>query len=404
MECLRSSVPLLERGSFLRPHSDEEGAGQHPAPPPCPPAGPPPPHHLVDVTRPPARFIGHAPRSHYPHSTPPANRRSRSAAPARPLPRLTLRCCRRPVNRSRVGVTGRPMGGRRWRAGRAALVIAAVARGARGPRQRRGERGARRVPRAVWGGGRGTEGRRAVVGRSGMPPGLGCARVLRAGQGRAGRLPEFYRAAGAPLAAFCTCLELYCFMLCFRKRVCINVLLGFYSQISKRLRSQPFWQITAVYSFSLKTFRLRTDNCRRAVTVMFCAWTMAVNDSVNILNSAYLAVEYIDSFLPDNPLQQPFKNAWNYMLDNYTKFQIATWGSLLVHEASYFLLCVPGFIFQFIPYMQKYKIQPVRQSSGLHTDLPRNVRSRARGCWWFPFHMPVFASVTANSMEGTEEN
>uniref|UniRef100_A0A8C9FDL6 Methylsterol monooxygenase 1 n=1 Tax=Pavo cristatus TaxID=9049 RepID=A0A8C9FDL6_PAVCR len=85
---------------------------------------------------------------------------------------------------------------------------------------------------------------------------------------------------------------------------------------------------------------------------------MAMNDSVNILNSAYLAVEYIDSFLPDNPLQQPFKNAWNYMLDNYTKFQIATWGSLLVHEASYFLLCVPGFIFQFIPYMQKYKIQP----------------------------------------------
>lgn len=87
---------------------------------------------------------------------------------------------------------------------------------------------------------------------------------------------------------------------------------------------------------------------------------MAVNDSINILNSAYLAVEYIDSFLPDNPLQQPFKNAWNYMLDNYTKFQIATWGSLIVHEASYFLLCVPGFVFQFIPYMQKYKIQQVR--------------------------------------------
>ncbi|NXT51019.1 MSMO1 monooxygenase, partial [Pluvianellus socialis] len=84
---------------------------------------------------------------------------------------------------------------------------------------------------------------------------------------------------------------------------------------------------------------------------------MAMNDSINILNSAYLAVEYIDSFLPDNPLQQPFKNAWNYMLDNYTKFQIATWGSLIVHEVSYFLLCVPGFVFQFIPYMQKYKIQ-----------------------------------------------
>uniref|UniRef100_A0A8D0GEJ0 Methylsterol monooxygenase 1 n=1 Tax=Sphenodon punctatus TaxID=8508 RepID=A0A8D0GEJ0_SPHPU len=80
---------------------------------------------------------------------------------------------------------------------------------------------------------------------------------------------------------------------------------------------------------------------------------MALNDSINILNSAYLAVEYIDSFLPENPLQQPFKNAWNYMLDNYTKFQIATWGSLIVHELAYFLLCFPGFVFQFIPYMQK---------------------------------------------------
>lgn len=88
---------------------------------------------------------------------------------------------------------------------------------------------------------------------------------------------------------------------------------------------------------------------------------MAVNEGTTILNSAYLAVEYIDSFLPDNPLQQPFKDAWNYMLDHYTEFQIATWGSLLVHEISYFLLCLPGFVFQFIPYMQKYKIQQVRQ-------------------------------------------
>lgn len=103
---------------------------------------------------------------------------------------------------------------------------------------------------------------------------------------------------------------------------------------------------------------------------------MAMNDSINILSSAYLAVEYIDSFLPDNPLQQPFKNAWNYMLDNYTKFQIATWGSLLVHEVSYFLLCVPGFIFQFIPYMQKYKIQQVRESYEVYTDLSLNISGR----------------------------
>lgn len=86
---------------------------------------------------------------------------------------------------------------------------------------------------------------------------------------------------------------------------------------------------------------------------------MATNKSVDIFSSALLAVEYLDSMLPENPLQEPFKNAWGYMLDNYTKFQIATWGSLIVHEAIYFLFSLPGFLFQFIPYMRKYKIQKV---------------------------------------------
>lgn len=142
------------------------------------------------------------------------------------------------------------------------------------------------------------------------------------------------------------------------------------------------WRLIFVYWIFLKICRLLTDNYRRTVIVMFYDWTMAMNDSVNILNSAYLAVEYIDSFLPDNPLQQPFKNAWNYMLDNYTKFQIATWGSLIVHEVSYFLLCVPGFIFQFIPYMQKYKIQQVREGCELYTDLSLNTSGRAYN--WYP--------------------
>uniref|UniRef100_A0A670Z6H9 Fatty acid hydroxylase domain-containing protein n=1 Tax=Pseudonaja textilis TaxID=8673 RepID=A0A670Z6H9_PSETE len=79
-----------------------------------------------------------------------------------------------------------------------------------------------------------------------------------------------------------------------------------------------------------------------------------------ILHSAYLAVEYIDSLLPENPLQEPFKNAWTYMLDNYTKYQLAVWGSLLAHEFFFFLICLPGFVFQFIPYMKKYKIQQDR--------------------------------------------
>ena len=84
---------------------------------------------------------------------------------------------------------------------------------------------------------------------------------------------------------------------------------------------------------------------------------MATNESISIFSSASLAVEYVDSLLPENPLQEPFKNAWNYMLNNYTKFQIATWGSLVFHEVLYFLFCLPGFLFQFIPFMKKYKIQ-----------------------------------------------
>lgn len=86
---------------------------------------------------------------------------------------------------------------------------------------------------------------------------------------------------------------------------------------------------------------------------------MEVNGTATILSSAYLAVEFVDSVLPDNPLQEPLKDAWNHMLQNYSKFQIATWGSLIVHELIYFLFCLPGFIFQFLPFMQKYKIQSV---------------------------------------------
>lgn len=94
---------------------------------------------------------------------------------------------------------------------------------------------------------------------------------------------------------------------------------------------------------------------------------MEVNSSANILASAYLAVEYVDAVLPQNPFQPSLKNAWGYMLDNYTKFQIATWGSLFVHEFIYFLFCLPGFLFQFLPFMQKYKIQQV--SCDLWCDL-----------------------------------
>jgi len=51
------------------------------------------------------------------------------------------------------------------------------------------------------------------------------------------------------------------------------------------------------------------------------------------------------------------------MLQNYTKFQIATWGSLLVHEFVYFGLCVPAFLFQFMPFMRRFKIQQNRSEN-----------------------------------------
>lgn len=84
-----------------------------------------------------------------------------------------------------------------------------------------------------------------------------------------------------------------------------------------------------------------------------------MNSTADILSSAYLAVEFVDSLLPQNPLQEPVKQAWTHMLQNYSKFQIATWGSLIVHELVYFLFCLPGFMFQFMPFMQRYKIQQV---------------------------------------------
>uniref|UniRef100_A0A8C4RAU0 Methylsterol monooxygenase 1 n=1 Tax=Eptatretus burgeri TaxID=7764 RepID=A0A8C4RAU0_EPTBU len=61
--------------------------------------------------------------------------------------------------------------------------------------------------------------------------------------------------------------------------------------------------------------------------------------------------------LPSNPLQEPARLAWTAMLNRYSHFQIATWGSLLIHEVAYFTICLPGFLAQFIPAMRKYKIQ-----------------------------------------------
>ncbi|XP_078580558.1 methylsterol monooxygenase 1-like [Branchiostoma floridae x Branchiostoma japonicum] len=78
---------------------------------------------------------------------------------------------------------------------------------------------------------------------------------------------------------------------------------------------------------------------------------MDVNDSM--ITTMRLVADYV----PQNPLSGPFEASWRSMTEHYTEYQIATWGSLFFHEVTYFLICLPGFLYQFLPFMQKYKIQ-----------------------------------------------
>jgi len=61
---------------------------------------------------------------------------------------------------------------------------------------------------------------------------------------------------------------------------------------------------------------------------------MAVNDSLIATSrlSSIKAVEDALDFLPDNPFRDPFAGVWMYMMNHFTKFQIATYGSFIVHE------------------------------------------------------------------------
>ena len=43
-------------------------------------------------------------------------------------------------------------------------------------------------------------------------------------------------------------------------------------------------------------------------------------------------LEAVLEWFPENPVIEHLEVAWNHMIENYSKFQIATWGSLLVHE------------------------------------------------------------------------
>ena len=54
----------------------------------------------------------------------------------------------------------------------------------------------------------------------------------------------------------------------------------------------------------------------------------------DVLSSSQITsqVENVLELLPSNPLSDPVERTWVYVTDNYTKLQIAIYGSFIVHE------------------------------------------------------------------------
>ena len=53
---------------------------------------------------------------------------------------------------------------------------------------------------------------------------------------------------------------------------------------------------------------------------------MDINSTVNAFASFY------DHVVPGNPALPYFELGWRYMTENYSKFAIATYGTILIHE------------------------------------------------------------------------
>ncbi|KAF6020402.1 MSMO1 [Bugula neritina] len=82
-----------------------------------------------------------------------------------------------------------------------------------------------------------------------------------------------------------------------------------------------------------------------------------MNTTSNTAEAIAETLYKLTELVPQNPLTSHLENYWQLMTDNYTKFQITTWGSLIAHEIAYFGICLPAFLFQFIPCLQRFKIQ-----------------------------------------------
>ncbi len=58
-------------------------------------------------------------------------------------------------------------------------------------------------------------------------------------------------------------------------------------------------------------------------------------DNSTVIETGGLATQYIEGLLthcPDNPLSEPFGKIWMSLNARYTNFQLATFGSIIMHE------------------------------------------------------------------------
>jgi len=60
------------------------------------------------------------------------------------------------------------------------------------------------------------------------------------------------------------------------------------------------------------------------------------------------------------------QRGWNYLISNYDEGTLITTGTLVAHEIFYFASFLPFLIADFIPALQKYKVQPQKQNTWPH--------------------------------------
>ena len=57
-------------------------------------------------------------------------------------------------------------------------------------------------------------------------------------------------------------------------------------------------------------------------------------ENITVTGGSAVGIQFVEDLLAQlpNPISDPFGKAWVYMTDNFSKFQIATFGSIILHE------------------------------------------------------------------------